>query len=239
MTLAFPHPTRMAAETVVSGNAYLGIEFGSTRIKTVLIDAEAHALASGQYEWENQLVDGLWSYASEMIVTGMQESYASLADDVRRRYGVSVESIRGFGISAMMHGYLALDAHGALLVPFRTWRNTNTEAAVRILSEALSFAVPHRWSAAHLFQAVIDNEPHLGRLDHITTLAGLVHEKLTGRRVMGVGMHPGCFRSTRPQMVLINAGLMFSIHFLLKKGFNGVSAMFSRKFWLLALPLDS
>lgn len=181
------------AALIARGEATLGIEFGSTRIKAVLIDPAAAPLASGAHDWENRLVGGLWSYSDDMIWAGLRDAYAKLAADVNDTYGVDLEQLKGLGVSAMMHGYLALDADGQLLVPFRTWRNTNTGPAAEKLTTLFDFNMPHRWSVAHLYQAVLDGEEHLGRLDHFTTLAGLVHERLSGRRVLGIGDASGMF----------------------------------------------
>lgn len=184
-----------AARTVIdAGNATLGIELGSTRIKACLLgDDLGEVLASGSHEWENSLVDGLWTYGMDEVRDGLRAAYADLVGDVERRYGVRLSRLRALGVSAMMHGYLALDADGELLTPFRTWRNTNTGAAAAELSDLLGVNIPLRWSIAHLHQAVLDGEAHLPRLAGVTTLAGYVHEQLTGRRVLGVGDASGMF----------------------------------------------
>lgn len=181
------------ATLIAQGHASLGIELGSTRIKAVLIGPGSTTLASGGHEWENQLADGLWSYPDPAIWDGLQAAYRALVQDVQARYGVELQRLAGLGVSAMMHGYLAIGADGQLLVPFRTWRNVNTARAVEELSPALDFNIPHRWSAAHLYQAVLDDEEHLPQLDHINTLAGLVHERLSGRCVLGIGDASGMF----------------------------------------------
>ncbi|WP_099332659.1 xylulokinase [Actinomyces minihominis] len=185
--------TPTPSETIAAGEAALGIEFGSTRIKAVLIDASGTPIATGGFDWENQLVDGLWSYPEEQIWEGLRGAYASLCSDVKQRYDLEITHLGAMGISAMMHGYIALDEDGQLLAPFRTWRNTNTGPATEILSEALNFNMPHRWSGAHLYQAVLDGEDHLGSIRQITTLAGLVHQKLSGRSVLGIGDASGMF----------------------------------------------
>lgn len=182
-----------AADAIARGACALGIEFGSTRIKAVLVGPDTKPLASGAHDWENQLIDGLWSYPEAAIWEGLQSAYRDLAANVESQYGVRLTRLSGLGVSAMMHGYLALDADGQLLAPFRTWRNTNTAVAVEQLSPALNFNLPHRWSTAHLFQAVLNGEDHLTSLDHITTLAGLAHERLSGRRVLGIGDASGVF----------------------------------------------
>ncbi|GAA4193702.1 FGGY-family carbohydrate kinase [Microbacterium oryzae] len=173
--------------------ASLGIELGSTRIKACLVAPDGTTLATGGFTWENQLVDGLWTYSLDDVRAGLQAAYAELADAVEREHGAKPTSFAAIGVSAMMHGYLAFDEAGELLVPFRTWRNTNTGAAAAELSEAFEFAIPLRWSVAHLHQAIIDGEEHVSRVHAITTLAGYVHELLTGRRVLGVGDASGMF----------------------------------------------
>ena len=176
-----------AREVITAGRAVLGIEFGSTRIKAVLIDPEHKPIAQGSHEWENQLVDGLWTYSLDAIWNGLQDCYAELRKDVRHHYGVEIETLGGIGISAMMHGYMAFDAAERLLVPFRTWRNTNTGAAAKALSELFNFNMPLRWSLSHLYQCILNDEPHVKDVDFFTTLAGYIHWKLTGRKVLGVG----------------------------------------------------
>jgi sugar (pentulose or hexulose) kinase len=180
-------------EAITGGRTALGIELGSTRIKAVLIGPDAAPLAVGSSGWENQFVDGLWTYSLDDVWTGVQQSVAALTADVRRRHGVELTGVGALGVSAMMHGYLAFDADGALLTPFRTWRNTNTDRAATRLSAEFGVNVPHRWSVAHLYQAILDGEEHLGRLDSLTTLAGYVHERLTGERVLGIGDASGMF----------------------------------------------
>lgn len=185
--------TTKKTQAIRDARTALGIEFGSTRIKAVLIDEDATVLATGAHDWENELVDGLWSYPETAIWEGLQAAYSSLAQDVQDTHGTALENVGSLGFSAMMHGYIALDKRGNLLSPFRTWRNTNTGPATEILSEALTFNMPHRWSSAHLFQAVLDQEDHLGDLAQITTLAGLVHQRLSGVSALGVGDASGVF----------------------------------------------
>jgi len=175
------------------GRTTLGIELGSTRIKACLIDEDLVPIAAGSHEWENEYVDGRWTYPLLAVETGLRAAYAALVEDVERQYGVRPTTFRATGVSAMMHGYLAFDADDELLVPFRTWRNTSTGPAAERLSAALDFNVPLRWSIAHLYQAVLDDEPHVEQLAGITTLAGYVHRKLTGRDVLGVGDASGMF----------------------------------------------
>ena len=175
------------SKTIQEGKAVLGIEFGSTRIKAVLIDGNNKPIAQGNHEWENQLVDGLWTYSINAVWQGLQDCYAHLRDDVKARYGVEIENLAAIGISAMMHGYMAFDKGGNILVPFRTWRNTNTGAAARELSSLFNYNIPLRWSISHLYQCILNNDEHVGNIDFQTTLAGYVHWQLTGRKVLGVG----------------------------------------------------
>ncbi len=181
------------AELIKDGKAILGIEFGSTRIKAVLID-EAHApIASGDYEWENRLEDGFWTYHEDEIWTGLQEAYAKLKEDVKAKFGVELTKVAAMGFSAMMHGYLAFDAEGKLLVPFRTWRNSTTGPAADKLIEVFDYNIPQRWSISHLYQAILNEEEHVPNIAYFTTLAGYIHWKLTGQKVLGVGDASGMF----------------------------------------------
>ena len=181
------------AEVIRSGGAILGIEFGSSRIKASLIAPDTTPLASGSHGWENQLKDGVWTYHMDDVWKGLAACYESLAEDVRVRYSLDLNTVAAMGLSGMMHGYLPLDAEGKLLVPFRTWRNNITAAACAELTQLLDFAVPQRWSIAHLYQSILDEQPHVDRIDHLTTLAGYVHCKLTGEHTMGVGEASGMF----------------------------------------------
>ena len=183
----------LTAEKIRAGKTSLGIEFGSTRIKAVLIDDTYTTIAAGDYGWASHLEDGLWSYSQEEIWTGLQTAYAALAKDVENAYGEKLTRVGRIGFSAMMHGYLAFDKNGELLVPFRTWQNTNTSEAHEKLSELFQYNIPERWSIAHLYQAVLNNEEHIGKVDFFTTLAGYVHWKLTGKKVLGVGDASGMF----------------------------------------------
>lgn len=176
-----------AKQTIELGKAVLGVEFGSTRIKAVLIDEECNPIAQGSHSWENQLVDDLWTYSIDAIWHGLQDAYANLCQDVKQKYGVDIHNLAAIGISAMMHGYMPFDKNGDILVPFRTWRNTNTAAAAAELSKLFEFNIPLRWSISHLYQAMLNDEPHIADIDFLTTLAGYVHWKLTGQRVIGVG----------------------------------------------------
>jgi sugar (pentulose or hexulose) kinase len=194
-TTTTPDTTRTAArDDILAARTSLGIELGSTRIKACLIGSDVtEVLATGSFAWENRLEDGLWTYAIDEVWAGLQAAYAALAADAESRHGVRPETFGAIGISAMMHGYLAFDAQGELLVPFRTWRNTNTGAAAAELTDLLGVNIPLRWSIAHLHQAVLDGEAHVPQLDFVTTLAGYVHERLTGERVLGVGDASGMF----------------------------------------------
>ena len=178
---------------IEEGRAILGIEFGSTRIKAVLIDDKFNPIAQGSHEWENRYENGLWTYSLDDIWTGLQSCYADLGEDVMKRYGAQLTSLAGIGISAMMHGYMPFDSAGNLLVPFRTWRNTNTGKAAKELSDLFNFNVPLRWSVSHLYQAIIDNEPHIKEISFVTTLAGYVHWMLTGEKVIGIDDGSGMF----------------------------------------------
>ena len=183
------------AQAIRDGRAVLGIELGSTRIKAclVLVDDPSTVLAVGSHAWENRFVDRLWTYAIDEVWAGLQAAYADLVADVRDRYDVALESLAAIGVSAMMHGYLAFGEDGELLTEFRTWRNTNTDRSAAVLSELFGVNIPLRWSIAHLYQAVLDEEPHVTDVAFFTTLAGYVHWKLTGRKVLGVGDASGMF----------------------------------------------
>ncbi len=180
-------------QLISEGRAYLGIEFGSTRIKAVAIDEKGTPLASGSHEWENLLENGIWTYSLDMIWDGLRDCYADLLKDIKSKYDTSVTSFAAIGFSAMMHGYLAFDKNGELLVPFRTWRNTITEQASDILTKEFNYNIPQRWSIAHLYQAILNKEPHCNDIAFFTTLAGYVHWKLTGEKNLGVGDASGMF----------------------------------------------
>lgn len=183
-----------AANIIASGKATLGIELGSTRIKACLVgENPSEVLAVGGYEWENQLMEGLWTYPLEAVWAGLAGSFAELRSQVAEKYGVELNSVAALGVSAMMHGYLALDRNDDLLVPFRTWRNTNTGEAAAQLTELLGVNIPLRWSIAHLHQVVLDRADHVPDIRFVTTLAGYVHWKLTGEKVLGVGDASGMF----------------------------------------------
>ena len=177
----------MSMEQIKNGTAILGIEFGSTRIKSVLIDRDHQVIASGSHEWENDYTDGIWTYSEQAIISGLQSSYADLKADVLSRYHVPLTKLGGLGISAMMHGYLPFDSNMNLLVPFRTWRNTITGPAAEKLTDLFCFNMPQRWSLSHLYQAILNEEPHVKDIAFLTTLAGWIHYLLTGCKVLGIG----------------------------------------------------
>ncbi|MDR2974450.1 MAG: ATPase [Propionibacteriaceae bacterium] len=177
----------------MTDDVFLGIELGSTRVKAVLIDSSMRVVADGSHTWENQLVDGYWTYSLDAVWSALREAYADVAAHAQEALGHPLTTVAGIGVSAMMHGYLAFDENDELLTPFRTWRNTSTGQASDELTKALGFAIPQRWSLAHLYQAVLDEEPHVPRVRTLTTLAGYVHWRLTGRKVLGVGDASGMF----------------------------------------------
>ena len=188
-----------AKQVIESGKAVLGIEFGSTRIKAVLIDEENKPIAQGAHEWENQLVDGLWTYSTEAIWYGVEDCYADLRRNVKREYDCEIEQLASIGISAMMHGYMAFGPNGKatrwapasesekILAPFRTWRNTNTGKAAAELSKLFNYNIPLRWSISHLYQAILNGEEHVKDITYLTTLAGYIHWRLTDKKVLGIG----------------------------------------------------
>jgi len=180
-------------KAIESGKTVLGIEFGSTRIKAVLIGEDHKPIASGSHEWENRHENGVWTYSLEDVWAGLQDSYQNLSKEVSEKYGVALKTIGAIGFSAMMHGYMVFDKDGNLLVPFRTWRNTITGPASEQLTELFQFNIPQRWSIAHLYQAILNKEPHVKDISHQTTLEGYVHWKLTGQKVLGVGEASGMF----------------------------------------------
>ena len=185
-----------AAETknlILSNKTALGIEFGSTRIKAVLVDNTNAPIASGSHEWENRYENGVWTYSLEDIWTGIQDCYQDLVKDVKQKYDVELESVGALGISAMMHGYMPFNKAGELMVPFRTWRNNITGEASEKLSELFQYNIPQRWSIAHLYQAILNGEEHVKDIDYITTLEAYVHWQLTGQRVLGIGDVAGMF----------------------------------------------
>lgn len=174
-------------QTIQEGKAILGIELGSTRIKAILVDSDNNPIAQGSHQWENQLVNGIWTYSTEAVWYGLQDAYSNLRKDVLAKYDVEIENLAAIGISAMMHGYMPFDKGGKILVPFRTWRNTNTGQAAAELSDLFMFNIPLRWSISHIYQAILNGEEHVKDITFLTTLAGYVHWRLTGEKVLGVG----------------------------------------------------
>ena len=182
-----------AKNAILAGKTVLGIEFGSTRIKAVLVDESHQPIAQGVHDWENRLENGIWTYSLEDIRGGLQDCYADLVKNVQAKYAVALTKIGAMGFSGMMHGYMPFDKDGNLLVPFRTWRNTMTGQAVKELTPLFGFNVPQRWSIAHLYQAILSGEEHVGKITFFTTLAGYIHWILTGEKVMGIGEASGMF----------------------------------------------
>ena len=180
-------------EGIEKGNTSLGIELGSTRIKAVLIGEDHTPIASGSHDWENRYVDHIWTYTLDDIWNGIRDCYSKMAADVKETYGVTLTTIGSIGFSAMMHGYMAFDKDGKLLVPFRTWRNTITGPASEKLTQVFRYNVPQRWSIAHLYQAILNQEEHVKDIDYLITLEGYVHWMLTGKRVLGIGDVAGMF----------------------------------------------
>ena len=187
------HSIEQIKLSIAEGKTALGIEFGSTRIKAVLTDETMAPIAQGNHDWENRLVNNIWTYTMEDIMTGLKDCYGDLVRDVKEKYGLELKTAGSIGISAMMHGYMAFDKNGELLVPFRTWRNTITQEASEKLTELFGYNIPQRWSIAHLYQAILNGEEHLPHIAYLTTLAGFIHWKLTGRKVLGVGDASGMF----------------------------------------------
>lgn len=180
-------------ELIINGKTALGIELGSTRIKGVLIDFQGNVLAVGIHDWENSFIDNIWTYSLEEIHNGVRRCYSSLRKDVEQKYGITLQNVGAIGVSAMMHGYMALDKNGEQIAPFQTWRNTNTQKAADELTELFGFNIPLRWSVAHLYQRILDQEEHVERLDYVSTLSGYIHWLLTGQRVIGIGDAAGMF----------------------------------------------
>lgn len=183
----------MIKSLIENGKTVLGLEFGSTRIKAVLVDEAHNPIASGDHEWENRLENGYWTYSLDDIWKGLQDSYQKLAKDVLEKYDTELTTIGAIGFSAMMHGYMAFDKEGTLLVPFRTWRNSTTGPAAKALTELFNYNIPLRWSISHLYQAILNGEEHVPSLSYVTTLSGYIHWQLTGNRVLGVGDASGMF----------------------------------------------
>lgn len=182
-----------AKDAIKNGKTALGIEFGSTRIKAVLIDYSGTVLAVGIYDWENSFENGIWTFHLAEIYEGLRSCYHSLKQAVKEEYDITLRHIGSIGISAMMHGYMAFDKNGNLLAPFQTWRNTNTQAAADYLTECFNFNIPLRWTVAHLYQRILDKEEHTTHIDYVSTLAGFIHWQLTGKKVIGIGDASGMF----------------------------------------------
>ncbi len=180
-------------QQITSGNTILGIELGSTRIKSVLIDINNQPIATGGHDWENQYIDGVWTYSLEEVWRGLRASYRNLCENVRSQYKVELKSIGAIGISGMMHGYLVFNLNGELLIPFRTWRNTMTEEASRVLTELFHYQIPQRWSIAHLYQSILNRDAYVSEISYMTTLSSYVHWKLTGEKIIGIGEASGMF----------------------------------------------
>lgn len=212
--------TKLIRAAIEAGKTYLGLELGSTRIKAVLMDSRFIPVAEGSHTWENKLIDGVWTYSLDEIWNGVRDCYAKLLSDVERRYGVVLASVGAMGVSGMMHGYMVFGEDGALLTPFRTWRNTITGQAAAELTQLFGFNIPQRWSIAHLYQAMLNGEEHVPRVAYMTTLAGYIHWKLTGRRVVGIGEASGMFPVCR-ETGTFDAGMMDSFNRLAEsKGFG-------------------
>ncbi len=180
-------------KSIENGKTALGIEFGSTRIKAVLVDEENTPIALGSHDWENRYENNIWTYSLDDIWKGLQNCYSKMAKDVYEKYGIILKNIGAIGFSGMMHGYMAFNKEGELLVPFRTWRNTMTGEASKKLTKAFDFNIPQRWSIAHLYQAILNGEEHVADIDFFTTLAGYIHWKLTDEKVIGIGEASGMF----------------------------------------------
>ncbi|MCQ2227373.1 MAG: FGGY-family carbohydrate kinase [Bacteroidales bacterium] len=209
-----------AKDIISSGKAILGIEFGSTRIKAVLVDQDNKPIAQGSFGWENQLVDNLWTYSIDIIWKGLQDCYADLCNDVKKQYGCEITNLAAIGISAMMHGYMAFNEKDEILVPFRTWRNTNTGAAAAELSKLFNYNIPLRWSISHLYQCILNNDAHVKDIKFQTTLAGYIHWQLTGEKVLGVGDASGMI-PVDPQTKTYNAEMVNKFNKLIApKGYN-------------------
>ncbi|WP_101775599.1 xylulokinase [Pasteurella oralis] len=180
-------------QCIDDGRSVIGIELGSTRVKAVLIDEHGTILASGGADWENHFIDGIWTYHQTEIWHRLQQAYQDLQENVQAQYATLIKSVKAIGISAMMHGYLPFDKHGNLLVPFRTWRNNTTAPAAQALTKLFNYPIPQRWSIAHLYQAILNQESHIQDIDYLTTLSGYIHWQLTGEKVLGIGDASGMF----------------------------------------------
>lgn len=215
-------------EAIRTGKTALGIEFGSTRIKAVLVD-ESHApIAMGTYDWENRLENNIWTYSLEDIWKGLQGCYKSLTDDVEAKYGEKLTTLGSLGFSGMMHGYMPFNAAGELLVPFRTWRNTQTSEACRKLIPVFNFNIPQRWSIAHLYQAILSGEDHVKDIAFFTTLAGYIHWKLSGERCWASVRQQVCSPLIPPLWILIRRCWISSMAYTI---LTGRSVTFCRRYW--------
>lgn len=219
-----------AKSTIEAGKAILGIELGSTRIKAVLIDQENKPIAQGSHTWENQLVDGLWTYSVEAVWYGLQDCYADLRTNVKSLYDTEIETLAAIGVSAMMHGYMAFNEKEEILVPFRTWRNTNTGQAAAALSELFVYNIPLRWSISHLYQAILDNEGHVPSINYLTTLAGFVHWQITGQKVLGIGDASGMLPIDPITKTILLKWWISSTNLLLRKDTTGNFGIFCRRY---------
>ena len=191
---------------IQNGETALGVEFGSTRIKAVLIGTDCKVLAQGSFDWENTLSDGVWTYPLSLVWEGLRGAYGAVKQAVQEKYGVTLTKIGSIGISAMMHGYLPFDKDGNQLAEFRTWRNTITENAAAELTERFRFNIPQRWSIAHLYQAILNGESHVKNIAFLTTLEGYVHWRLTGEKVIGIGEAEACVREARDPVARLRIG---------------------------------
>lgn len=205
-----------ARDIIENGQTALGIELGSTRIKAVLTDYAGTVLAVGVHDWENSFIDNIWTYSLGEIHSGLKACYSSLREEVERQYGITPVTYGAIGISAMMHGYMALDESGEQIAPFQTWRNTNTQQAADELTELFDFNIPLRWSVAHLYQRILDREPHVEKLAYVSTLSGYIHWKLTGQKVLGVGDASGMFPIDSDK-IDYHAGMMAKFNELISK----------------------
>lgn len=221
-----------AKAAILANKTALGIEFGSTRIKAVLVDDKNQPIASGGHEWENRYENGVWTYSLDDIWTGIQDCYQDMAKDVKAKYDIELESVGAFGVSAMMHGYMPFNKEGELLVPFRTWRNNITGEASEKLMELFNYNIPQRWSIAHLYQAILNGEEHVKDIDYITTLEAYVHWKLTGKEFWVSVTQQVCSRLIPQRQITTRRWLINSMNWLLLMDSHGNFAILCRKLWL-------
>ena len=217
-------------DIIESGKTALGIEFGSTKIKAVLIDENNNLIATSGHKWENKYENGVWTYSLDDIWKGLQDCYSKLAATVKEKYDAEITKIGAMGFSAMMHGYMAFDKDDTLLVPFRTWRNTITSEASDKLTEVFDFNIPQRWSIAHLYQAVLNKEAHVKDVNFFTTLSGYIHWQLTGKKVLGVGDASGMFPIDSTQVIMTRICWVSLMNLLLRKDLHGKLKIFFRVF---------